>query len=80
MMIFFFVVNKYVFKFYINFIFIFFQFYFYFNIYLIFILFKPKIIENKRRNYRRGWKATTSSFLNRLGEIFISNLKWTVKM
>ena len=63
-----------------NFIFNFFQFYIYFNIYLIFILFKPKIIENKRRNYRRGWKATTSSFLNRLGEIFISNLKWTVKM
>ena len=63
-----------------NFIFNFFQFYIYFNIYLIFILFKLKIIENKRRNYRRGWKATTSSFLNRLGEIFISNLKWTVKM
>ena len=40
-----------VFKFYINFIFIFFQFYFYLNIYLIFILFKLKIIDKGgRRN------------------------------
>ena len=45
-----FFINKYVFKFYINFIFIFFQFYFYLNIYLRFILFKSKIVENKGRN------------------------------
>ena len=52
------------------FIFIFIQFYFY----LIFILFKPKIIENG------GRKKATSSSLNRLSEIFISNLKWMAKM
>ena len=63
--------NEYVFKFYIIFIFIFFQFYFY----LIFILFKPKIVENGGRK-----KATTSFSLNRLSGIFISNLKWMVKM
>ena len=68
MMIFF---NEYVFKFYIIFIFIFFQFYFY----LIFILFKPKIVENGGRK-----KTTTSSSLNWLSGIFISNLKWMAKM
>ena len=69
MMIFF--VNKYVFKFYIILFFIFFQFYFY----LIFILFKPKIVENGERN-----NAITDSSLNWLSEIFISKLKWMVKM
>ena len=67
----FFFVNKYVFKFYIIFIFIFFQFYFY----LIFILFKPKIVETGGRK-----KATTGSSLNWLSGIFISKLKWMVKM
>ena len=69
MMIFF--VNKYVFKFYIIFIFIFFQLHFY----LIFILFKPKIVENGGRK-----NATIDSSLNWLSGIFISNLKWMAKM
>ena len=66
-----FFVNKYVFKFYINSIFIFFQFYFY----LIFILFKPKIVENGGRK-----KATTGHSLSWLSEIFISNLKWMTNL
>ena len=80
-MIDFFFVNKYVCKFYINFIFIFFQFYFYLNIYLIFILFKPIINSLEwRKKLKETVEGHNYSSLNRLSGIFISNLKWMAKM
>ena len=59
----------------------FFQFYFYLNIYLIFILFKPIINSLEwRKKLKETVEGHNCSSLNRLSGIFISNLKWMVKM